>query len=1031
MNLTTWILGLTMISANLTATPSDSGTVASLRGAIDDLTKSCGNSYLRGAEFLKRLDSLGPNPSPDDLAALRREALLANPLLDFVGLLLIEREASVPGLPQNWQGNCSLPRGAVANRIAVLRDLRGEPKLETIYQPEVPRLITDIELHPDAGRILFSSLGVHDRWQVFEMNLEDGSPPRPLPLIIEPDVDNYDACYLPDGNILFASTATYTGVPCVSGKTHVGNLHRFIPATGAIRRLTFDQEHNWNPTILPDGRVMYQRWEYSDLPHSNSRLLFQMNPDGTNQSELYGSNSYFPNSFFYARPVPGHASKLVGVAGGHHGVARAGRLLMLDPDLARREADGVVHEFPHRGRKVEPLVKDQLVKDVWPQFLMPWPLDEKHVIVSCKPSAQSMWGIYLVDTFDNMTLLHEVPGQSLFEPMVLEKQTRAPVIPDRTVASRNDATVLLSDIYQGPGLEGVARGSVKKLRVIEYYFGMRDMGGLLGAVGMDGPWDIRRVLGTVPVEEDGSAHFTIPANTPLMVQPLDADGQAMQTMRSWFTGMPGERVSCIGCHASMNEAPPTAVARAAMLPPADIEATWLAPVRGFNFAREVQPVLDRHCTACHAGEEGDAEPYLKGDRKTDDWSTQIAGNAGKNGGKFTASYAELVRYIRRPGIESDMRVLSPMDYHFSTTDLGRLLREGHHGVKLDRESSERLITWADINAPFHGTWSEIIGEKQVLGKAARASELRKRYAGAGPIPDYETIPPLPAYDNTPVTARTVDVDREKTVIIEINTTSTKSFTIDLGNKVTMDFIQVPGGRMNGNDVSPFWIGKTEVTNAQIRRFKAGHDSRDESRHGYQFGRRGYDMNGDKQPAVRVSWNDATAFARWLVDTHQADASLPDGVQWEWACRAGAATAFPFGDRDADYSLHANLGDQRLQEFAACTARANYHAAEPVTNPSKYDDWIPRDNRFNDGGFVTTEVAFYKPNAWGLHDMIGNAWEWTSDATSNGLHVARGGSWRDHPYRATVNDHVSYQPYQRVFNVGFRIVLRDVPMQASK
>ena len=989
-----------------------------LRLAIADLAATHGARYPKSAEFLERLERVADE---DGLQALRREALLANPLLDFEGLLLIERDARVPGLPQNWQGNCSLPRGDVGNRIAVLRDLRGQPRLETIHQPAVPRMITDVDLHPDADRILFSMVADDNRWRVFEMRL-DGSAPQLLPLINEPDVDNYDACYLPDGDILFSSTVTYNGVPCVGGKTHVGNLHRFHPVSGAIRRLTFDQEHNWNPSVLHDGRVIYQRWEYADLPHSNSRLLFQMNPDGTNQSELYGSGSYFPNSFFYARPVPGHPSQIIGVAGGHHGVARAGRLMILDPMLARREAEGVVHEFPHRGRKVEPIIKDQLVKDVWPQFLMPWPLDEKHVIVSCKPSPQSAWGIYLVDVFDNMTLLHEVPGQSLFEPIVLKKQTPARVIPDRTDVKRQDATVLLTDIYQGPGLEGVERGSVKKLRVIEYSFALRGVGGLLGAVGMDGPWDIRRVLGTVPVEEDGSAHFSIPANTPVFVQPLDAEGQAMQTMRSWFTGMPGERVSCIGCHAGMNEAPPSAAARAAMMPPADIESTWLAPVRGFNFEREVQPVLDRHCTQCHSGEEGHADPYLKGDRKISDWSSQIAGNAGKQGGKFTASYAELVRYIRRPGIESDMRVLSPMDYHFSTTELGRMLREGHHGVKLDHESFERIVTWADINAPFHGTWHEIFGENVVMEKAERAAELRKQYAGGGPVPDYETIPPLPAYDTTPVKPKTVAAAGGKPVRIEIGNADTKSMTLDLGEGVTMDFIQVPGGRMNGKEVPAFWMGKTELTNAQIRRFLTKHDSRDESRHGYQFGRRGYDMNGPNQPAVRVSWNEATAFARWLGEAHKSSAVLPDGIQWEWACRAGATTDFPFGAVDADYSQHANLGDQLLREFAACTARQKYHAAEPIENPSRYDDWIPRDDRFHDGGFVTRDVGSYQANAWGLHDMIGNAWEWTADAAPDGRRVARGGSWRDRPQRATVASRVVYAPYQRVYNVGFRVVL---------
>jgi hypothetical protein len=379
---------------------------------------------------------------------------------------------------------------------------------------------------------------------------------------------------------------------------------------------------------------------------------------------------------------------------------------------------------------------------------MPWPLDEKHVIVSCKPSPQSQWGIYLVDVFDNMTLIHEVPGQSLFEPVVLQKQTPAPVIPDRTDSTRTDATVLLTDIYQGPGLEGVARGSVKKLRVVEYYYSMRGMGGLLGAVGMDGPWDIRRVLGTVPVEEDGSAHFTIPANTPVMVQPLDADGQALQTMRSWFTGMPGERVSCVGCHAGMNEAPPSAAARAAMKPPADIEATWLAPARVQLRPRSpagARPPL--HAMPRRRGRPRRTLPQRR--QEIDDWSSQIAGNAGKDGGKFTASYAELVRYIRRPGIESDMRVLSPMDYHFSTTDLGRMLREGHHGVKLDRESFERIVTWADINAPFHGTWHEITLAKNERWTTPHA---RANCANVTPAParfPSMKIPPLPPYDTTP------------------------------------------------------------------------------------------------------------------------------------------------------------------------------------------------------------------------------------------------------------------------------------------
>jgi len=1020
-------LARSLVLLILTTHPAaaESGTPATLRDAITHLTEKFPTTYPRAPEFLQRLDALGTDPTPADLSALRREALLANPLLDFDRILLIEREARVPGLPQNWQGNCVLTRGDVSNHIAILQNLRSTPTLETLHTPPNKKIVADLELHPDADRILFSSIGENNRWNVFEMVL-DGSPPQPLPLINEPDVDNYDACYLPNGHILFNSTATFTAVPCVGGSVQVGNLHRYIPATGEIRRLTFDQEHNWNPAVLPDGRVMYQRWEYSDLPHSNSRILFQMNPDGTNQSELYGSSSYFPNSFFYARPIPGHPTKVIGIVSGHHGTARAGRLMILDPAISRTEADGVVHEFPHRGRKVEPIVRDRLVDGVWPQFLMPWPLDENHIIVAAKPSANALWGIYLVDTFDNMTLIHESPGHVLLEPVALQNRPAAPVIPDRTDPTRSDATVLLTDIYQGPGLEGLPPGTVKELRVIEYYFSPRGMGGLYGSVGMDGPWDIRRVLGTVPVEEDGSAHFTIPAQTPVFVQPLDAAGQALQTMRSWFTGMPGERVSCVGCHAGMHESPPTAAARAALRQPSLIDPGWHAPTRGFNFAREVQPVLDRHCIQCHSGGENHAPPNLKGDRMIDDWSTQMSGNAGRQGGKFTASYAELQRYIRRPGIESDMRVLSPMDYHFSTTDLGKMLRDGHHGVKLDRESFDRLVTWADLNAPFHGTWTEISGSPGVAGQIARANELRNRYAPSGPIPDYETIPDLPPYDTTPVIPTPPLVAETKPPALEIKPAPILTKTLDLGDGVTMEFVKVPGGRLNGKDIAPFWIGKTEVTNAQLRRYLTNHDSRDESRHGYQFGRRGYDMNADLQPAVRVSWNDARAFTRWLGESQSLTADLPSGLQWEWACRAGTTTRFPFGDQNADYSAHANLGDITLREFAACTAHNGYESARVLPNPSRYDDWIPRDDRFSDGSLVTTPVASYQPNPWGLHDMIGNAWEWTRDTGENGHPIARGGSWRDRPHHATATSQLTYAPYQRVFNVGFRVIMTPGP-----
>jgi formylglycine-generating enzyme required for sulfatase activity len=235
-----------------------------------------------------------------------------------------------------------------------------------------------------------------------------------------------------------------------------------------------------------------------------------------------------------------------------------------------------------------------------------------------------------------------------------------------------------------------------------------------------------------------------------------------------------------------------------------------------------------------------------------------------------------------------------------------------------------------------------------------------------------------------------------------------------------------------------------VTNAQFARFDPRHDSRLESRHGYQFGRLGYPLNEPQQPVVRVSWQQAMAFGRWLSDRTGLSCTLPTEAQWEYACRAGTESPFSFGQRDTDFSIRANLGDRRLREYAACTAHEGYSSTRILPDPNRYDDWVPKDDRFDDGHFLAAAVGQYQPNAWGLHDMHGNVWEWTrssdmpypyrdddgrNDADPSGRKIVRGGSWYDRPYRATSSYRLGYRPYQRVFNVGFRIVMEAAPVVA--
>ena len=236
------------------------------------------------------------------------------------------------------------------------------------------------------------------------------------------------------------------------------------------------------------------------------------------------------------------------------------------------------------------------------------------------------------------------------------------------------------------------------------------------------------------------------------------------------------------------------------------------------------------------------------------------------------------------------------------------------------------------------------------------------------------------------------------------------------------------------------MAKCETANREFRQFIPDHDSRTEDRHGYQFGRLDYDANKPEQPAVRVTWDDASAFCQWLSKRTGLLVKLPTEAQWEWSCRAGTTTPFWFGGLDADYSSFANLGDKMLSQFAADTALDNYETARPMSNPNRYDDWIPHDNRINDNGFIAEPVGKYQPNPWGLQDMHGNVWEWTRSASlpypyrdndgrnstdsDKGLRVVRGGSWYDRPKRCTSSSRLSYQPWQRVFNVGFRVVCED-------
>ena len=1068
----------------------------SLKRAIEDIEAEHGDGYA-GEDYLRRLDELRSSEGEDGFESLQRQALLANPVLDFDEFLLIRRALPSPrdrtsmgaaiGMTGGNFSSMWNSRRNLTSEIGTLR-IDGEGGFRSFYQHEGKRLISDMDLHFDGDRIMFSSVNSKGAFRLYEIGIDGGDPVQLTPDRDGDDVDHFDSCYLPDGDIIFTSTASFCGMPCIDGKPRMSSIYRLSPETGGIRQLSFDQDSSWCPTVTNDGRVLYLRWEYSDLPHSNSRILMTMHPDGTSQKSYLFTNSYFPTSFFYARPIPGHPSRVVGIATGHHGNSRTGRLLIVDPQLGEHEADGVVQEIPGFGKKVEAVVRDRLADGIWPQMTQPYPLAVsgtnqgagKYFLVSMKPSPEALWGIYLVDVFDNRTLLVEQDGHGFFEPIPLQKTVTPPVLTDRVVVSSDTASVYIQDIHHGPGLKGVPRGEVKELRVGSYEFSPsspvpnQGSGGLLGTIGMDGPWDIKKVLGTVPVNEDGSAHFEIPANTPVFLQPLDKDGQALQLMRSWFIGQPGERVSCVGCHESSHESALPKATLASMKPPLALER-WRQAGRNFSYATEIQPIVDEHCMGCHDGKPANGRyfsrrddyrnepiPYL-GSAPLKDWKVRYSGSAHPSfGGRFSEGYYQMFRMVRGPGIESDMGLLTPKEFSADSTELVQMIKKGHHGVTLDPDELRKIYEWIDLNTPYHGNRMDIVEGLPVAAAVEqgmqRSNELAARYSSYR-TPFGHSNPEEPRS----VAVREVPAGRVKPSapvdgVIEFSSSIAEvrkdPVVLDLGEGQQIRLVYVPPGSFvmgsadGAEDERPmhvqnlskgFWMAEKEVTNVQMRRFMQGHSSRSEDRHGYQFGQTCYDVDGDELPVVRVSWDEADGFCRWLAKRSGLKVRLPSEIQWEWACRAGVGTPFWFGGLGEDFSRYENLADRSLEDYVDDSAKGEfqYFGSKILKNPNRYEAYVPAASSRDDGGFLVQKPGSYEANPWGLFDMHGNVSEWTrsvmhpyplkpgeADGGGRMRRVVRGGSWRDRPYRSSASFRLSYPQFQKAYNVGFRIVIEE-------
>ena len=675
-----------------------------LRQAIEDLRETFADRYPKGDDFLARLGDIEKRfavAKPDEAAklaaefeSLRREALVANPLVSGQPLIFcvhaqhIAAYHAIDTLSQVGEAtDGKYHRGGALKAL----DLRNGEARTLVEAPQ--GIVRSPCVSFDAKRILFAMRrDPRENLHLFEINA-DGSGLKQL--TFAPGVSDFDPIYLPDGSIVFSSTREPKYNMC---SQDIGaNLYRMEADGANIHQITKSTLFENHAALMPDGRILYKRWEYVDRNFGDAHGFWSVNPDGTNQATVYGNNTADPAAVYYGQPIPGTGRVLCTLSTHHHNMW--GPLAILEPRIATDGKGAIARTWP---TAVRDWLRDSDAFDcdrlnpILPKYESPWPLSDRHFLVSRMTGKGSEMGLYLADTFGNEVLLHAEPP-SCFSPMPLAPRPKPPLLPARRDFEGKDGYLYVQNVYIGTHMQGVKPGSVKKIRIVESpekrgwtpakWYGQGFM-----APGMNWhDFTAKRILGTVPVEADGSAYFAVPSDTFIFFQLLDADDVMIQSMRSGTVLQSGERTGCVGCHERRHAAPP-----AGALPPLALrrEASriepWYGPPRIFNYLAEVQPVFDKHCVKCHdfgtkAGEKlilaGDKDPF------------------------FNASYTQLWRrgYIKAVGAgPADIQPAYSWGAHASKL-LPQLLKRRASG-ELDKESFDRVVTWIDINAPYYPSY---------------------------------------------------------------------------------------------------------------------------------------------------------------------------------------------------------------------------------------------------------------------------------------------------------------------------------------
>ena len=680
---------------------------------------------------------------------VKRRMMFKNPLIDFSKLVFVDvpcydalnHESMHRVFPQA-QNN--------VGRLLILEGLRPDGEVRDLTNQRGMFWRPDVSY--DGKKVLFCMRPQGDKtFHLYETSVDGAS----IRQITAAQYDDLDPVYLPDGNISFLSNRGNSYARCAVA--HPSYIVSRCDAQGKnLYLLSMGTEPEYTPTLLPDGRVLYTRWEYTDKELFRIQSLWTMNPDGTNVSTLWGNQSYWPDMLVEARPIPG-SERIIFSGQGHHDVVH-GSIGMLDTRKGLNYPDGLTRVTTDRpwaevGNGPADAVEkeDYHASGQFDGYRCPYPLSEELFLVSAKrPAAGDPSGVgsatpnkghfalYLMDVWGNRELIYEGANDILYA-MPVRPRPVPRAIPDRVIwpgAPGQGKEAAPGVLYSHNVFEGVSkavRDKAKFVRVIHqdyttFTFGLKcqmpdhkgvqtqhgdqHAGPPLTIASNDG---IKRILGTVPIEADGSIAVEVPPCVSIHFQLLDEQYRAVHIMRSFTGVMPGEWRGCVGCHESRGTTPTSHQSIALTKGPVQpVPPPW-GPRYHLGYRQDIQPILDQHCGECHQGA-GDGRddldltfrPSTDGGSYTEPYLTLTLGKKRQisrfattlSGGGIAGTLLPMASGFT-PEHDVTLPPMTAMSYKSKLVDYAT--SGEHYQVQVDALSARKLIAWVDLLCPY---WNE-------------------------------------------------------------------------------------------------------------------------------------------------------------------------------------------------------------------------------------------------------------------------------------------------------------------------------------